>query len=330
MTETSQNSLYNGFEDWAQKILAGDSRAISRAISTVENRDAQAAELLKRLFPHTGRAAIIGITGAPGSGKSTLVSALAALLRTQDRQVGILAVDPTSPYTGGAILGDRVRMQAQSTDPGIYIRSMATRGALGGLSAATLDAATVLDAAGKDFILIETVGVGQDEVEIARLADVTLLLLVPGLGDEVQTFKAGVMEIADIFVLNKADLAGADRLETEIQNMLSSAPAPPPWLPPIVRTVATEQRGVQDLLQTVFRFLEFSRQRGIQKRQQVEYWRQRLVELLEERLLRRLLQDVLGDGRLEQYAASIASREQDPYSAVDLILQQAGWHEAKQ
>ncbi|MBI4444172.1 MAG: methylmalonyl Co-A mutase-associated GTPase MeaB, partial [Acidobacteria bacterium] len=257
ITETPQNSL----EEWVQKILQGDSRTISRAISTVENRDAQAQELMKTLFRHTGRAAIIGITGAPGSGKSTLVSALAALLRGHNRQVGILAVDPTSPYTGGAILGDRVRMQAQSTDPGIYIRSMATRGALGGLSAATLDAVVVLDAAGKDFILIETVGVGQDEVEIARLADATLLLLVPGLGDEVQTFKAGVMEVADIFVLNKADQAGADRLETEIQNMLSSAPALTPWLPPIVRTVATEQRGVQDLLEAVFRFLEFSRQR---------------------------------------------------------------------
>ena len=207
--------------EWSEKILRGDTRAVARAITAVENREAQGVELLKRLFSRTGRATLIGVTGAAGSGKSTLVDALVTNLRSKGHSVGVLAVDPTSPFTGGAMLGDRVRMQTHANDPGTYIRSMATRGSLGGLAAATLDAALVLDASGKEFILIETVGVGQDEVEIARLADVTLLLLVPNFGDDVQVLKAGVMEIADIFVVNKSDLDGTDRLEQDIRGVLS-------------------------------------------------------------------------------------------------------------
>src|SRR3989338_10819968 len=262
MTETpSEYPL----ERWVEEILRGDARAVARAISAVENREAPAQELLRRLFPHTGRAVTIGVTGSPGTGKSTLVDGLAALLRRQGHTVGILAVDPSSPFSGGAILGDRVRMQTHATDPGTFIRSMATRGALGGLSAGTLDAAVVLDAAGKEYILLETVGVGQDEVEVMRLADVTLVLLVPGLGDDVQAFKAGIMEIADIFVLNKADLEGADRVETEIRALLNMAPADPagqPPPPPIVRTVATRQEGVEEVLAAVFRYLDVSRSHG--------------------------------------------------------------------
>src|ERR1700723_1578955 len=203
-------------DDWAAKVCAGDVRAISRAITTIENHSAEAEELLRQLFPHTGKAYLTGVTGAPGTGKSTLVDRLAAYHRKREDRVGVIAVDPTSPYSGGAILGDRIRMQGHASDSGIFIRSMATRGFLGGLASATGDVTLVLDAAGKQFILVETVGVGQDEVDIVRLADCTLLLLVPGLGDDVQNMKAGLMEIADIFVLNKSDHEGADRLEAEL------------------------------------------------------------------------------------------------------------------
>ncbi len=229
---------------FVEKILAGDRRAIARALTSVENHDSGAVPLLRELFPKAGRARVTGLTGSPGAGKSTLAEKLAEEYRRQGRRVGILAVDPTSPYSGGAILGDRVRMQSLSNDPGVYIRSMATRGQLGGLAPTTQDAVTILDAAGYEIILIETVGVGQDEVEVARLADVTVLLLVPGLGDDIQTFKAGVMEIADLYVINKSDRPGAERVEQEVTAMLSLASRADGWRPPIVKTVATTAQGV--------------------------------------------------------------------------------------
>ncbi|MGH9785402.1 MAG: methylmalonyl-CoA epimerase, partial [Terriglobia bacterium] len=232
-------------------------------------------------------------------------------------------VDPSSPFSGGAILGDRVRIQAHAADPGTYIRSMATRGALGGLSAGALDATVVLDAAGKDYILVETVGVGQDEVDVMRIADVTLVLLVPGLGDDVQAFKAGIMEIADAFVLNKADLNGADRVETEIRAMLSLASHDETIPPPILRTVATRQEGVEDLLETMLRFLAASRSDGRLERRKAERWRQRIVELIRDRVLDRLLGGVLPSSDLNRYAAAVASRETDPYSVADQILDHA-------
>ena len=341
-------------QGWVENILRGDVRAISRAISSVENGGAQAQELLRRLFPHTGHAILLGITGAPGAGKSTLVDSLATVLRNAGHTVGVLAVDPSSPFTGGAILGDRVRMQAHDSDPGTYIRSMATRGALGGLSAATLDAAVVLDAAGKDFILVETVGVGQDEIEIMRLADVTLVLLVPGMGDDVQAFKAGIMEIADIFVINKSDLPGTERLEQEIRSLLSLSPASQqdahhheqgvlesgasltlpspsqPWEPPIVKTVATEQQGMEELWETISRYLAFSRDQGILKQRRVDHWQVRILKLLREQLLQQIRQEVLGNGALHEYAAAVASRQEDPYSVADKILAQAGQRGTKQ
>ena len=318
----------NSLDAWIEEILSGDARAVARAISTVENREASSRGLLRRLFPHTGRTAIIGVTGSPGTGKSTLVDGLAALLRRRGHTVGILAVDPSSPFSGGAILGDRVRMQAHAADPGVYIRSMATRGALGGLSAGTLDAAVVLDAAGKDYILIETVGVGQDEIEVMRVADVTLVVLVPGMGDDVQAFKAGIMEIADIFVLNKSDLEGVDRVEAEVRALLSVAVAAEGQSspPPICRTVAVRHEGLEQLLETVLEHLEASRGSGKLERRKIERWRQRLIELLRERMLERVMGDVLRDGGLNQYAAAVASREMDPYSVADEILDQAKRH----
>ena len=214
-------------QPWINDLRSGDARALARAISTVENRAAGWSDLLKALFPFSGKARIIGLTGAPGAGKSTLVDQLAKHYRKENQTVGIIAVDPTSPYTGGAILGDRIRMQDHYSDPGIYIRSMATRGSLGGLARATADAATVLDASGRDLIMIETVGVGQDEIDIVRLADVTIVILVPGMGDDVQTIKAGIMEIADIFVINKSDREGAERVEREIRALQSLAARTP-------------------------------------------------------------------------------------------------------
>src|SRR5437868_4784067 len=235
-------------KDWVERVRAGDVRAVARAISTIENATPESVELLKALFPLSGKARVIGLTGAPGAGRSTLVDQLAREYRKRESTVGIVAVDPTSPYTGGAILGDRIRMQAHHADTGIYIRSMATRGFLGGLARTTADVATALDASGKDVVLIETVGVGQDEIDIVRLAEVTVVILVPGMGDDVQSIKAGIMEIADIFVINKSDRDGADRVEKEIRAMQSLAMRSDQWTPPIVKTVATEGTGIPELV----------------------------------------------------------------------------------
>ena len=225
-----------------ERILAGELRAVARAATAIENRTAETGELLRQLTPHTGKALVIGITGSPGAGKSTLVDRIASAFRHQDKKVGILAVDPTSPYTGGAILGDRIRMQSHHADPGVFIRSMATRGNMGGLARATTDLSLLLDAAGFDVVLIETVGVGQDEVEVAKLAGITVVVLVPGMGDDVQSFKAGLMEIADLFIINKSDHSGADRLEREIKAE---------WHKPVVRTIATEGSGIDEVLAAI-------------------------------------------------------------------------------
>jgi len=311
MPETSQA--------WAEKIFAGDRRAISRAISAVENGDAAGFALLKRIFPKAGNAYVVGITGSPGAGKSTLVEKLAGEYRRDGWRVGILAVDPTSPFSGGAILGDRIRMQNLSNDDGVYIRSMATRGHLGGLTAATQDAAIILDAAGCRVILIETVGVGQDEVEIARHADATVLLLVPGMGDDIQTFKAGVMEIADLFVINKADRPGADRVEQELTAMLGLAPRSDDWQPPIVKAVATTGEGVRTLREELDRFQAFGEKAGAKQRRQRDQWRARLLELLRQRLFENALNQ-LQDGVLDARVDDILTHRSDPHTVVkDLI-----------
>src|SRR5271156_4806329 len=282
----------------AEKIVAGDLRALARAATWIENRRPEAESLLRELFPRTGRAMILGVTGAPGAGKSTLCDQLIEKLRAEGKTIGVIAVDPTSPYTGGAILGDRIRMQRHHADPGVFIRSMATRGWLGGLAAATTEMTMLLDAAGFDVVLVETVGVGQDEVEIARLADVTLVVLVPGMGDDVQAIKAGIMEIADVFVINKSDLPGAEKLERELKAIQSLSTRADGWVPPIVHTVATDGQGIAQALAAVRSFLEF----GAGKRRAVANWNLRLREMLRDRLLDRF-QDLDFETAAENIAA---------------------------
>jgi LAO/AO transport system kinase len=306
--------------EWAAKVRQGDVRAISRAITAIENHAAEAEELLRELFPASGNAYLTGITGAPGTGKSTLVDRLAAHYRQGNERVGIVAVDPSSPYSGGAILGDRIRMQGHSSDSGVFIRSMATRGFLGGLARATAEVALLLDAAGKRQVLIETVGVGQDEIDIVRLADCVLVVLVPGLGDDIQNMKAGLMEIGDIFVLNKADREGADRLEEELHGMLSLVMPRDGWHPPVLRTVATENRGIGELAETVAKFRKHFELGGERQKKHVEHWKNRLVEMVESRLLERVLGGKAGEAKLRELATAVAERRMDPFTAVGEIL----------
>jgi LAO/AO transport system kinase len=288
----------------------------------VENRAPESHELLKALFAYSGGARIVGLTGAPGAGKSTLVDALAADYRRRQQTVGIIAIDPTSPFTGGAILGDRIRMQSHSGDDGTFIRSMATRGALGGLSSTTADAATVMDAAGRNVVLIETVGVGQDEVDIVRLADITIVILVPGMGDDVQSIKAGIMEIADIFVINKADREGAERVEREIKAMQSLSMRSDSWEPPVVKTVASAGKGVHELAEAIERYEKFlaSSERGRARRE--ANWRNRLREMLREKVLRQIEQSSFSEEAVAQYAAEVAEQQRNPYALVDEIIGQ--------
>jgi LAO/AO transport system kinase len=324
----------------AERVLAGDPRAVARAISLIEDEDAASAELVRGIFANTGRAYLIGVTGPPGAGKSTLVDRLVSHLRTQRPQrvqgdhslaasadlafptVGVIAVDPTSPFSGGAVLGDRLRMQAHAGDEGVFIRSMATRGQLGGLARATGDAALVLDAAGRDIIIIETVGVGQDEVDIIRTADVSVVTLVPGTGDEVQALKAGIMEIADIFVINKADREGADRLESAVEaNLALHTYASGEWRPPIVKTVATSGAGVPELVAAIERFRAHSATvQTARRRTRSEY---RLRELVSHRFMDHLEHEVLRTGELQTIVDDIAARAVDPYSAANDLLRRA-------
>ncbi len=305
------------------QLRSGDPRALARAISTVENRSPGWSELLKALFPHSGHARILGLTGPPGAGKSTLVDHLARHYRKQNQTVGIIAVDPTSPYTGGAILGDRIRMQEHFSDPGIYIRSMATRGSLGGLARTTADVATVLDAAGRDLIMIETVGVGQDEVDIVRLADITIVILVPGMGDDVQTIKAGIMEIADIFVINKSDREGAERVEREIRALQSLAVRSDKWTPPIVKTVASQGVGVDDLAAAIRDYEAFLQRENLILQKKAQNWQDRLVEMLRDAFLEKARAQ-LGNGAVAGYAAEIAEHKRDPYELVEEIVGRLG------
>lgn len=306
--------------DLVDRLLSGDKRAVARLITLVENDAPQAREALSLLYPHTGKAHIVGITGSPGTGKSTLVNKMTQEFRRQGLLVGIVAVDPTSPFSGGAVLGDRIRMQEVSNDPGVFIRSMATRGALGGLSKATNDVVKVLDAFGKDIILVETVGIGQDEVEIARTAHTTIVVEAPGLGDEIQAIKAGVLEIADILAVNKADREGAERTVAALQMMLDLNTHASDWRPPIVKTIALQGIGVAELVAAVQRHREYLTRTGRLVARERERARQELLEIARERLMARLLASVT-PAQVDALVEEIVARRLDPYMAAQRLVE---------
>jgi LAO/AO transport system kinase len=304
------------------RLRQGDVRALARAVSLVENDAPSARQILSCCFPYTGSAMRIGITGAPGAGKSTLVDGLARRYRAQQTTVGVVAVDPTSPFTGGAILGDRIRMQEHDTDPGFYMRSMATRGALGGLARTSADVAAVIEASGKQRLLLETVGVGQDEIDIARLADVTVVVLVPGMGDDVQSLKAGIMEIADIFVVNKSDRDGADRVEKEVRSLQSLAAEHGSWIPPVIRTIATTGGGIEELDQALNQFWSWLAQGGRLSARRETHWRMRVMEMVRHELLREMRGHGLTAQELAKIGRQVVLRQQDPYQLALRLVEQ--------
>lgn len=306
-------------ESITEGVLKGKTRAVSAAISAVEDGDAQAFELLKRLFPHGGGSHVIGITGPPGAGKSTLTDRLITLARSRGARVGIIAVDPTSPFSGGAILGDRVRMTRHFVDPDVFIRSMATRGTLGGISRGTYDAVVILEAAGFDYVAIETVGVGQDEIDIINTAHTSAVVLVPGMGDDVQAIKAGILEIGDIFVINKADRQGTRRLETELMMMLDLAPKDNGWRPPIIKTIASEGEGVEDVARAILDHRAFLEKDMMGRRKEIQRCRHRIRELWKGIAMERLFPQLLSDDELQEAAEAMALRNAEPYSLIERL-----------
>lgn len=313
--------------DLTQGVLDGDRRALARLISFVEDDGPPAQAALAALYPHTGRAHIVGVTGAPGTGKSTLVNELAKALRGEGRSVGVVAVDPTSPFTGGALLGDRVRMRDLAGDPGVFIRSMATRGSLGGLAQATGDVVKVLDAAGFDVVLVETVGVGQAEVDIARTAHTTVVVEAPGLGDDVQALKAGLLEIADILVVNKADRPGAAQTARALEvtldlgrnNAQEGEPQTPLWRPPVLKTVALDGTGVAELLEAITAHRSYLHESGLWEERERQRVRSDVLRMLERELVGRLMERV-GEDALERWVERVVAREADPYLAVERLM----------
>ncbi len=308
--------------DYAKEILEGSPRAAARLISWLEDENERAYPCMEELHPHTGNAYIIGITGSPGAGKSTLTDKLTHFIRKKNLTVGIIAVDPSSPFTGGAMLGDRVRMSRLSVDPGVFIRSMATRGFLGGMAKATADVVKVLDAFGKDIIIIETVGVGQDEVDIIQIADTTCLILVPGLGDTIQSMKAGVMEIADIFVVNKADRPAADQLFSEVSLRVEqdSQIKPKTWTSPVVKTIAVEDQGVDELWEAIETHRNHLKSSGEFLEKRRERTRQETLRMIRDGLFRAVYDDLQNSGRLNSLVEDILERRRDPYSTRRDIL----------
>ncbi len=334
------------------RVLAGEVRAASRLMRRIDDEDPAATADLQALFPRTGRAYVLGITGSPGAGKSTLTDRVVARFRAQGKTVGVLAVDPTSPFSGGAILGDRIRMQAHASDPGVFIRSLATRGSLGGLSRATGDCIRVMDAMGKDVIVVETVGVGQDEIDIAQMAHTTVLVTVPGMGDDIQAIKAGILEVADVFIVNKADLDGADRTVRELRQMLElrhalrrpatdhdaahrlraraqGKPATPPpanpdeWEPPILKVIAARDQGLDPAMEAIAQHLSFLERTGQKAERERARARTQFLALLRNLLLRSALDRLEAEkGRLDEVALAIARREADPYALAETLARQ--------
>jgi LAO/AO transport system kinase len=313
-----------------EKVIAGDVRTVARLIRDIDDRVPGVREILKALYAHTGHAYVIGITGAPGVGKSTLVDQMLAHLRKAGKTVGVLAVDPTSPFTGGAILGDRIRMQRHSLDEGVFIRSLATRGHFGGLTQSTRSAIDVLDAMGKDYILVETVGVGQDEVEVVKSAQTTIIVVIPGMGDDIQAIKAGILEVGDIFVINKADREGADKTLNELRQMISMGHQKykeGKWTPPILKVEAVFDRGVVELLEAIEKHRAYLMESGgdqhlVRRKQRI---REELAEMVKNRLVQEVLDQLIESGDFERAVEAILAGEMDPYTASDdLVLSKLG------
>ena len=309
-------------DELVTEVLQGSVRAMARLITLIENEDSRALHLMGAIYPYAGNAYVLGITGSPGTGKSTLTDKITTSLREREQTVGVIAVDPSSPFTGGALLGDRIRMQRSSGDAEVFIRSMATRGNLGGLARTTADVVKIMDAFGKDWVIVETVGVGQDEVEIAKTADTTIVVLAPGLGDTIQSMKAGVMEIADLYVVNKADRSGADALVSEVNVRLEqdSQIKKAVWKPPVVKTIAVENQGTDSLVKAIEKHRSFLQQSGKLRKNRREKTRQETLALLRDEISRNVLEKVLGNGRFDALIDDIVAKKKDPYTSVQEII----------